>query len=240
MLSRLLGRALRLSPKNTTSLLSISSRVPLCGSHHQLLRLKHAAPVCTTNLPSSYFSRSFPSGRIIQPTGICKPVLKQQHQPRFFSSNGGAHGQHPDAQPLPVLSPPAVGNWLLLSSTLVIAVIVVGGVTRLTESGLSITEWRPITGVLPPLSLTEWQDEFEKYRATPEFRLCVLRSPRGFPSFSNLHFLRVFSSPGLARRRSLAPGSTRACRSTTSSRSTTWNGPTASSAAPSASPSSSP
>lgn len=74
-----------------------------------------------------------------------------------------------------MLSPPAVGNWLLLSSTLVIAVIVVGGVTRLTESGLSITEWRPITGVLPPLSLTEWEDEFEKYKATPEFRLCVLR-----------------------------------------------------------------
>jgi cytochrome c oxidase assembly protein subunit 15 len=61
----------------------------------------------------------------------------------------------------------------LLSSVLVLAVIVVGGVTRLTESGLSITEWRPITGVLPPLSRAEWEDEFEKYKATPEFRLCV-------------------------------------------------------------------
>ena len=101
-------------------------------------------------------------------------MLKQQQQPRFFSSNDNAHWQHPEAQQLPVLSPPAVGNWLLLSSTLVIAVIVVGGVTRLTESGLSITEWRPITGVLPPLSLTEWEDKFEEYRATPEFRLCVL------------------------------------------------------------------
>lgn len=83
------------------------------------------------------------------------------------------HGQQPVVEQLPVLSPPAVGNWLLLSSTLVIAVIVVGGVTRLTESGLSITEWRPVTGVLPPLSLTEWENEFEKYKATPEFRLCV-------------------------------------------------------------------
>jgi cytochrome c oxidase assembly protein subunit 15 len=76
-------------------------------------------------------------------------------------------------QQLPVVSPPAVGNWLLLSSVLVFAVIVVGGVTRLTESGLSITEWRPITGILPPLSRTEWEDEFDKYKATPEFRLCV-------------------------------------------------------------------
>ena len=70
-----------------------------------------------------------------------------------------------------MLSPPAVGNWLMLSSALVFAVIVVGGVTRLTESGLSITEWRPITGVLPPLSQAEWESEFDKYRATPEFRL---------------------------------------------------------------------
>ena len=61
----------------------------------------------------------------------------------------------------------------MFSSTLVFAVIVVGGVTRLTESGLSITEWRPITGILPPLSLKEWVQEFEKYKATPEFKLYV-------------------------------------------------------------------
>jgi heme a synthase len=112
-------------------------------------------------------------------------VLRQQQwPPRFFSSNGngGAHGQQQQQQQqqLPVLSPPAVGNWLLLSSTLVIAVIVVGGVTRLTESGLSITEWRPITGVLPPLSHAEWEDEFRKYKATPEFRLCVTALPFRF------------------------------------------------------------
>ncbi|KAF5363764.1 hypothetical protein D9756_000761 [Leucocoprinus leucothites] len=71
----------------------------------------------------------------------------------------------------PILPTPGVGRWLLLSSTLVFAVIVVGGVTRLTESGLSITEWRPITGVLPPLSHDEWLEEFEKYKATPEFKL---------------------------------------------------------------------
>lgn len=56
---------------------------------------------------------------------------------------------------------------------LVFAVIVVGGVTRLTESGLSITEWKPISGILPPLTQAQWQEEFEKYKATPEFKLCV-------------------------------------------------------------------
>lgn len=70
-----------------------------------------------------------------------------------------------------MLSPPPVARWLIFSSVLVFAVIVVGGVTRLTESGLSITEWRPITGVLPPLSEAEWKVEFEKYKATPEFKL---------------------------------------------------------------------
>ena len=72
---------------------------------------------------------------------------------------------------LPILSPPHVAYWLLFSSFLVYAVIVVGGVTRLTESGLSITEWKPIAGVLPPLSNREWEDEFEKYKATPEFKM---------------------------------------------------------------------
>ncbi|KAJ7067979.1 cytochrome oxidase assembly [Mycena amicta] len=67
--------------------------------------------------------------------------------------------------------PPAVGIWLMVSSVLVLVVVVVGGVTRLTESGLSITEWRPITGIIPPLSKEAWQDEFEKYKATPEFKM---------------------------------------------------------------------
>ena len=53
------------------------------------------------------------------------------------------------------------------------AVIVVGGVTRLTGSWLSITKWWPITGFLPPLSQTEWKCEIDKYSVTPEFRLCA-------------------------------------------------------------------
>jgi len=72
---------------------------------------------------------------------------------------------------LPILPGKSVGRWLMLSSVLVLGIVVVGGVTRLTESGLSITEWRPITGVLPPLSHEEWMVEFDKYKATPEFKL---------------------------------------------------------------------
>lgn len=54
---------------------------------------------------------------------------------------------------------------------LAFGVIVVGGVTRLTESGLSITEWKPVTGILPPISQAEWEEEFTKYKATPEFKM---------------------------------------------------------------------
>jgi len=81
---------------------------------------------------------------------------------------------------LPILPPPSVGGWLMFSSVLVLGIIVVGGVTRLTESGLSITEWRPITGVIPPLSHEEWTIEFEKYKATPEFKLYDLFFPALF------------------------------------------------------------
>ena len=60
--------------------------------------------------------------------------------------------------------------WLSLCCVLVFAMVVVGGVTRLTHSGLSITEWQPIVGALPPLSAADWNDAFAKYRLTPEFR----------------------------------------------------------------------
>jgi heme a synthase len=64
----------------------------------------------------------------------------------------------------------AIRLWLYAVAALVFAMVVVGGATRLTESGLSITEWRPVTGALPPLSGNEWQAEFEKYQAIPQYR----------------------------------------------------------------------
>src|SRR4249919_2906699 len=60
--------------------------------------------------------------------------------------------------------------WLLACCALVFAMVVVGGVTRLTHSGLSITEWEPIVGTVPPLSDADWSEAFARYRATPEYR----------------------------------------------------------------------
>jgi len=64
----------------------------------------------------------------------------------------------------------AVRLWLLTVAALMFVTLVVGGATRLTESGLSIVEWKPVTGVVPPLGASGWQAEFEKYQAIPQYR----------------------------------------------------------------------
>ncbi len=70
---------------------------------------------------------------------------------------------------------PGVGRfwtrlWLVALAVMIAAMVVIGGVTRLTESGLSITEWKPVTGTLPPLSDAAWQEAYEKYQQIPEYQ----------------------------------------------------------------------
>ena len=62
-----------------------------------------------------------------------------------------------------------VGHWLLLGALLVIAMVVIGGITRLTHSGLSIVEWKPISGTIPPLNEQDWMVEFNNYKTSPEY-----------------------------------------------------------------------
>jgi len=64
-----------------------------------------------------------------------------------------------------------ISFWLFIVTGFLVAMIVVGGATRLTDSGLSITEWKPITGAIPPLSQKAWQAEFSKYQQIPEYKL---------------------------------------------------------------------
>lgn len=63
-----------------------------------------------------------------------------------------------------------IGIWLLICCAMIFTMVVLGGVTRLTGSGLSMVDWKPVYGVLPPLSQTEWLEVFEKYKATPEYQ----------------------------------------------------------------------
>ncbi|MEJ0076612.1 MAG: COX15/CtaA family protein [Alphaproteobacteria bacterium] len=64
----------------------------------------------------------------------------------------------------------AIRLWLYAVALLIFAMVLVGGATRLTESGLSIVEWKPVTGALPPLNDAAWQAEFDKYKTIPQFR----------------------------------------------------------------------
>jgi cytochrome c oxidase assembly protein subunit 15 len=64
-----------------------------------------------------------------------------------------------------------VAIWLFVLAAMVLAMVVVGGATRLTHSGLSITEWKPVRGVIPPLNPAEWAQEFDRYRQIPQYKL---------------------------------------------------------------------
>src|SRR4051812_28269447 len=72
----------------------------------------------------------------------------------------------PDAMP----RPRAIARWLIVVALLIYAMVVIGGITRLTESGLSMVHWNPVSGAIPPLDHAQWLAEFDAYRATPEYR----------------------------------------------------------------------
>ena len=76
--------------------------------------------------------------------------------------------------------------WLYTLAALVVLMVAVGGATRMTGSGLSITEWRPVTGAVPPLSAADWSSEFEKYRGTPQYQ--ILNQGMGIEDFKTLYW----------------------------------------------------
>ncbi len=89
-----------------------------------------------------------------------------------------AYNLQPENLPFLLLPEPRMNHsarrqiaiWLFICSAMVFAILVVGGVTRLTHSGLSIVEWQPIVGVVPPLNEKEWNETFDKYKKTPEYQ----------------------------------------------------------------------
>ena len=71
---------------------------------------------------------------------------------------------------MPAASRRPVAVWLLLCCAMIFGMVVIGGITRLTESGLSITEWKPVMGVIPPLTQEQWQADFQRYQQIPQYR----------------------------------------------------------------------
>lgn len=88
----------------------------------------------------------------------------------------------------PADRPLKLARWLLFVAFLVFCMVVVGGITRLTESGLSITEWKPVTGAVPPLGDAAWQAEFERYKQIPEY--LEINGPNGMTlsDFKSIYF----------------------------------------------------
>lgn len=77
-------------------------------------------------------------------------------------------------------------GWLLLTLFLVFAMVLVGGTTRLTDSGLSITEWKPVHGAIPPLSAADWQEEFDLYRQSPQYE--ILNRGMSLDAFKSIYW----------------------------------------------------
>jgi len=84
----------------------------------------------------------------------------------------------------------AVAVWLVAVAVIVFAMVVVGGATRLTGSGLSITEWKPVSGVLPPLSAADWVKNFQLYQATPQFH--QVNAGMTLPEFKSIFWWEWF------------------------------------------------
>ncbi len=78
-----------------------------------------------------------------------------------------------------------VAIWLYCCAALVFAMVVLGGATRLTGSGLSIVEWRPVTGIVPPLNAAAWEETFAAYRQSPEYR--HKNSGMSLPEFKRIY-----------------------------------------------------
>lgn len=90
------------------------------------------------------------------------------------------------------LRPLALARWLFVVAAMVTLMVMVGGITRLTESGLSITQWNPVTGAIPPLSEADWQAEFALYRQTGEFQNVTGPAGMDLAAFKFIYFWEWF------------------------------------------------
>ncbi|KAK4549479.1 hypothetical protein LTR36_006476 [Oleoguttula mirabilis] len=120
-----------------------------------------------------------------QPSPSPLAALSQRitaHQPPAH-----ALGAKAKASSWPASSSKSVAYWLLASATSVFGIVVFGGLTRLTESGLSITEWRPVTGSFPPRNQEHWEAEFARYKLSPEFKM--LNSRMNLEDFKSIYWM---------------------------------------------------
>src|SRR5882672_7400437 len=83
-----------------------------------------------------------------------------------------------------------IAAWLLACCALIFLMVVVGGITRLTHSGLSMVEWQPIVGAIPPLDEAQWREVFQKYQGTPEYQ--KINRGMSLPQFKGIFWWEYF------------------------------------------------
>lgn len=170
---------------------NLSKRFFTCRAQIQTTpRIPFRSRCQTTNLrngrcssPSIHISiRAFRSETCLKRSASIPQALQaESHEQESQSKDGAKSSRWPDT------SSNTVAYWLLASAASVFGIVVFGGLTRLTESGLSITEWRPVTGSLPPMSQADWESEYEKYKRSPEF--LVLNSKMTLEEFKSIYWM---------------------------------------------------
>lgn len=159
-------------------------------SHHQSFPFPRVRPQPSINL-SLYYARAFKASPR-QPSSVLSSGLATDTESRSplsylsKSTEQASTKKKTTKTRFPEISEKSVAYWLLASAASVFGIVIFGGLTRLTESGyaltalagilltldsLSITEWKPVTGSLPPTNAEDWDSEFDKYRSSPEFKL---------------------------------------------------------------------
>ena len=88
--------------------------------------------------------------------------------------------------------PDLLARWLFVVAAMVVTIVMVGGITRLTESGLSITQWQPVAGAIPPMSEAQWQAEFDLYKEIPEYRNVTGPAGMTLADFKFIYFWEWF------------------------------------------------
>ncbi|KAI9845084.1 MAG: Cytochrome c oxidase assembly protein cox15 [Sclerophora amabilis] len=140
----------------------------------------------TTSTSSSLRNVRFASTEASLPKSTFVPLKPSSSSPLGILSKS-IGGEVPPAGFFPATTENSVAYWLIGSAASVFGIVVFGGLTRLTESGLSITEWRPVTGSVPPVSASDWDSEFSKYKSSPEFRL--LNQHMTLPEFKKIYYM---------------------------------------------------
>ncbi|WRT70824.1 uncharacterized protein IL334_007823 [Kwoniella shivajii] len=141
------------------------------------LRSQFTPVACRSSIASPPTLRAFSSSsarsirtNVSRPQQFRLPYFTPTSRSTFFYPSH--HFTFPRFNTTAITSPPQIPRslpiWLYGCSALVFGIVVIGGVTRLTESGLSIVEWQPFTGIIPPITNAEWEAEWEKYRVSPE------------------------------------------------------------------------